>query len=133
MSPENVGPLCAAVTAPKFQVETRRGTLPLAVTLATEKIYQAFYDDWKSGKAFLHSHSYTGNALACAAALATLEIFGQQDWMAENRNHGHLLWMSVGALPSEKVAVLLKKYLAKWEQKEAEAKAPATENAAPPA
>ena len=74
------------------------GTLPLAVTLAREPIYQAFYDDWKSGKAFLHSHSYTGNALACAAALATLEIFGQQDWMAENRNHGHLLWMSVAGL-----------------------------------
>jgi adenosylmethionine-8-amino-7-oxononanoate aminotransferase len=74
------------------------GTLPLAATLATDKIYDAFYDDWKSGKAFLHSHSYTGNALACSAALATLEIFGQQDWMAENRNHGHLLWMSVAGL-----------------------------------
>jgi len=74
------------------------GTLPLAVTLATEKIYQAFYDDWKSGKAFLHSHSYTGNALACAAALATLEIFSQQNWMQQNRDLGHLLWMSVGEL-----------------------------------
>jgi adenosylmethionine---8-amino-7-oxononanoate aminotransferase len=74
------------------------GTLPMAATLATEQIYQAFYADWSAGKAFLHSHSYTGNALACAAALATLEIFGQQDWMAENRNHGHLLWMSVAEL-----------------------------------
>jgi adenosylmethionine-8-amino-7-oxononanoate aminotransferase len=74
------------------------GTLPLAATLATEQIYQAFYADHAAGKAFLHSHSYTGNALACAAALATLEIFGQQDWMAENRNHGHLLWMSVAGL-----------------------------------
>jgi adenosylmethionine---8-amino-7-oxononanoate aminotransferase len=74
------------------------GTMPLAVTLATEPIYQAFYADYQAGKAFLHSHSYTGNALACAAALATLEIFGQQDWMSENRNHGHLLWMSVAEL-----------------------------------
>jgi adenosylmethionine-8-amino-7-oxononanoate aminotransferase len=74
------------------------GTLPLAVTLAREEIYQAFYADHSAGKAFLHSHSYTGNALACSAALATLEIFGQQDWMAENRNHGHLLWMSVAEL-----------------------------------
>jgi len=74
------------------------GTLPLAATLATEQIYQAFYADHSAGKAFLHSHSYTGNALACAAALATLEIFGQQDWMAENRNHGHLLWMGVAGL-----------------------------------
>jgi adenosylmethionine---8-amino-7-oxononanoate aminotransferase len=76
------------------------GTLPLAATLATEQIYQAFYADYSAGKAFLHSHSYTGNALACAAALATLEIFGQQDWMAENRNHGHLLWMNVAELLS---------------------------------
>jgi adenosylmethionine---8-amino-7-oxononanoate aminotransferase len=74
------------------------GTLPLAATLATEQIYQAFYADHSAGKAFLHSHSYTGNALACAAALATLEIFDQQDWMAENRNHGHLLWMGVAGL-----------------------------------
>jgi adenosylmethionine-8-amino-7-oxononanoate aminotransferase len=74
------------------------GTLPLAVTLATEQVYQAFYADWQAGKAFLHSHSYTGNALACAAALATLEIFGQQNWMQQNRDLGHLLWMSVGEL-----------------------------------
>ncbi len=74
------------------------GTLPLAATLATEQIYQAFYADWQAGKAFLHSHSYTGNALACSAALATLEIFGQQNWMQQNRDLGHLLWMSVGEL-----------------------------------
>jgi len=84
------------------------GTLPLAVTLATEQIYQAFYADYSAGKAFLHSHSYTGNALACAAALATLEIFngpgakapggGQQNWMQHNRDLGHLLWMSVAEL-----------------------------------
>jgi adenosylmethionine-8-amino-7-oxononanoate aminotransferase len=74
------------------------GTLPLAATLATEQIYQAFYADWQAGKAFLHSHSYTGNPIACAAALATLEIFRQQDWMKYNRDVGHLLWMSVAGL-----------------------------------
>jgi adenosylmethionine---8-amino-7-oxononanoate aminotransferase len=74
------------------------GTLPLAVTLATDQIYQAFYADWQAGRAFLHSHSYTGNPIACAAALATLEIFGQQNWMQQNRDLGHLLWMSVGEL-----------------------------------
>jgi adenosylmethionine---8-amino-7-oxononanoate aminotransferase len=74
------------------------GTLPLAVTLATEPIYQAFYADYASGKAFLHSHSYTGNALACAAALATLEIFGERDWMRQNRDLGHLMWMNVAEL-----------------------------------
>jgi len=74
------------------------GTLPLAATLATDSIYQAFYADYSAGKAFLHSHSYTGNALACSAALATLEIFGQQNWMQHNRDLGHLLWMSVAEL-----------------------------------
>ncbi|MGH8481252.1 MAG: aminotransferase class III-fold pyridoxal phosphate-dependent enzyme, partial [Nevskiaceae bacterium] len=74
------------------------GTLPLAATLATEDIYQAFYADWQAGRAFLHSHSYTGNALACAAALATLEIFEKQNWMQHNRDLGHLLWMSVARL-----------------------------------
>jgi adenosylmethionine---8-amino-7-oxononanoate aminotransferase len=74
------------------------GTLPLAATLATEDVYRAFYADWRAGKAFLHSHSYTGNALACAAALATLEVFAQQDWMQHTRDLGHLLWMSVAPL-----------------------------------
>jgi adenosylmethionine---8-amino-7-oxononanoate aminotransferase len=74
------------------------GTLPLAVTLTTDAVYEAFYADYAEGKAFLHSHSYTGNALACTAALATLEIFEQRDWMAQNRDLGHLMWMSVAEL-----------------------------------
>lgn len=61
------------------------GYLPLSVCLTTEMIYEAFFADYGAGKAFLHSHSYTGNALACAAALATLEIFAQGDWLASNR------------------------------------------------
>jgi len=59
------------------------GYLPLAVTLTTEKVYNAFYGDYKNLNAFLHSHSYTGNALGCAAALATLEIF-EQDQVIQN-------------------------------------------------
>ena len=46
------------------------GYLPLSVVLTTEDIYDAFYDEYVKLNAFLHSHSYTGNALACAAALA---------------------------------------------------------------
>jgi len=53
------------------------GYLPLSVVLTTDTIYQAFYDD-KTVKGFLHSHSYTGNPLACSAALATLRIFETQ-------------------------------------------------------
>ncbi|HYG13677.1 MAG TPA: adenosylmethionine--8-amino-7-oxononanoate transaminase [Methylophilaceae bacterium] len=60
------------------------GYLPLSVTLCSEAIYQAFYDD-DTARGFLHSHSYTGNALACSAALATLAIFEQDDVLTVNR------------------------------------------------
>ncbi len=51
------------------------GYLPIAATLTTEDIYEAFYDDYTSLKTFFHGHSYTGNQLGCAAALANLEIY----------------------------------------------------------
>lgn len=51
------------------------GYLPLAATLATEAVYSAFLGDYRDLKTFFHGHSYTGNPLACAAALASLEIF----------------------------------------------------------
>lgn len=61
------------------------GYLPLAAVLTRENIYQAFYDDYATLKAFLHSHSYTGNPLGCRAALATLELFDQTDALVNNR------------------------------------------------
>jgi len=60
------------------------GYLPLSAVLTQEPIYQAFYDDATS-QGFLHSHSYTGNALACRAALASLDIFDEDDVLATNR------------------------------------------------
>jgi len=62
------------------------GYLPLAVTLTTDKIYQAFYDDYENLTAFLHSHSYTGNPLGCSAALATLDIFAHDNVLENNRH-----------------------------------------------
>ena len=62
------------------------GYLPLSVVLATDAIYEAFYDEYSRLNAFLHSHSYTGNPLACAAALATLEIFAEEHVIARNRD-----------------------------------------------
>jgi adenosylmethionine-8-amino-7-oxononanoate aminotransferase len=60
------------------------GYLPLSVVMTLDEIYQAFYgDEMTSG--FLHSHSYTGNPLACRAALATLDIFAKDDVLAANR------------------------------------------------
>ncbi len=61
------------------------GYLPLSVTLSTENIYQAFYDDYQNLTAFLHSHSYTGNPLGCRAALATLDIFQRDDVITANK------------------------------------------------
>jgi adenosylmethionine-8-amino-7-oxononanoate aminotransferase len=60
------------------------GTLPLSLIAVTEDIYQAFYGEYASQKAFLHSHSYTGNALACAVAVETLNIFRDDDVLAAN-------------------------------------------------
>ena len=59
------------------------GTLPLSAVLTTDQIYDAFYDD-EVARGFLHSHSYTGNPLACRAALATLELLEQTDALARN-------------------------------------------------
>ena len=60
------------------------GYLPLSVVMTTNDVYQAFYCEYNEYKAFLHSHSYTGNPLACTAALATLEIFESMDVLGEN-------------------------------------------------
>jgi adenosylmethionine---8-amino-7-oxononanoate aminotransferase len=59
------------------------GYLPLSVVLTHDRIYDAFYDDYTKLTAFLHSHSYTGSALGCRAALATLDIF-RDDNVIEN-------------------------------------------------
>jgi len=61
------------------------GYLPLAVVMTNDEIYSAFYCDYSEYKAFLHSHSYTGNPLACSSALATLELFEASDVIGENR------------------------------------------------
>jgi len=60
------------------------GYLPLSVVMTRDEIYQAFYAD-ETARGFLHSHSYTGNPLACRAALATLDIFAQDDVLNANR------------------------------------------------
>jgi adenosylmethionine-8-amino-7-oxononanoate aminotransferase len=61
------------------------GYLPLSAVLTTDNIYDAFYDEYTKLNAFLHSHSYTGNPLACAAANATLAIFRDEPVIERNR------------------------------------------------
>jgi adenosylmethionine-8-amino-7-oxononanoate aminotransferase len=51
------------------------GYLPLAATLATERVYEGFLGEVKDRRVFYHGHTYTGNPLACAAALASLDLF----------------------------------------------------------
>jgi adenosylmethionine---8-amino-7-oxononanoate aminotransferase len=54
------------------------GYLPLAATLATERIYEGFLGEFEEFRTFFHGHTYTGNPLACAAALATLDVFREE-------------------------------------------------------
>ena len=61
------------------------GYLPMSAVMTSHKVYEAFYAEYTSLRGFLHSHSYTGNALACAAALATMELFEARDVLADNR------------------------------------------------
>jgi adenosylmethionine-8-amino-7-oxononanoate aminotransferase len=62
------------------------GYLPLSAVLTTDSIYQAFYADYETLRAFLHSHSFTGNPLSCAVANATLDLFETSDVIQSNRD-----------------------------------------------
>ena len=66
------------------------GYLPLSAVLTTDKVYQAFYDN-STVRGFLHSHSYTGNPLACSAALATLAIFETDNILQINQEKSKLI------------------------------------------
>ena len=70
------------------------GYLPLSLVMTRDAIYETFYDkDLRRG--FLHSHSYTGNPLACRAALATLAIFDEDDVLAKNRERASKLALAL--------------------------------------
>ncbi|GAB1722949.1 MAG: adenosylmethionine--8-amino-7-oxononanoate transaminase [Nitrospira sp. CR1.1] len=67
------------------------GYMPLAATLATEDIYRAFLGRYEEWKTFFHGHSYTGNPLGCAVALANLDIFRREQTLAQVRKKSRLL------------------------------------------
>ncbi|SHH41327.1 adenosylmethionine-8-amino-7-oxononanoate aminotransferase [Caloranaerobacter azorensis DSM 13643] len=67
------------------------GYLPLSLTLMTDKIYEAFYDEYTTLKAFLHSHSYTGNPISCAVACETLNIFEEESIIEKNEIKSELI------------------------------------------
>lgn len=55
------------------------GYMPMAITITTDKIYDAFYAEYREGKAFMHSHTYSGNPLGCSAALAVLNVLREEN------------------------------------------------------
>ena len=67
------------------------GYMPLAATLATERVYEGFLGDYEEFRTFFHGHTYTGNPLACAAAIATLEVFEQERTLARLQDRIALL------------------------------------------
>jgi adenosylmethionine-8-amino-7-oxononanoate aminotransferase len=77
-----------AAVSPDFMCLSKgltAGFMPLSVVLTTSDVYAAFYAEYNAGKAFLHSHSYTGNPLACRVALETLAIFREEPVLERNR------------------------------------------------
>ena len=90
-----------ALIAPDFMCLSKGltgGYLPLSAVLTTDKVYQAFYDDYEKLTAFLHSHSYTGNPLGCTAALATLDIFEQDGVIEANKSLARAMFSAVEEL-----------------------------------
>src|SRR6185295_8244428 len=61
------------------------GYLPLAATLTTEEVFAAFLGPYEDFRAFFHGHTYTGNPLACAAGVASLRVFRDEDTLARLR------------------------------------------------
>ncbi len=68
------------------------GYLPLAATLTTERVFEAFLGEPAEGRTFYHGHSYTGNPLACAAALANLEVFEKEKVLESLPAKAAFLW-----------------------------------------
>lgn len=74
------------------------GYMPMSAVLTTQKIYNAFYDDYVKLKTFIHSHTYAGNAMACAAACESLNIFEDENIIEKNKSKSRL----IGELTVEK-------------------------------
>jgi adenosylmethionine-8-amino-7-oxononanoate transaminase len=67
------------------------GYMPMSVVMTTNEVYDCFYGDYKERKSFLHSHTYSGNAMACAIALENLKIFEEDNIIEKNREKGKLI------------------------------------------
>lgn len=76
------------------------GYLPLSVVVTTNEIYELFYAPYEENKSFLHSHSYTGNPLACACANAVLDLFERENVIVKNKVLSEFIWEKMQILES---------------------------------
>ncbi|HEY5525009.1 MAG TPA: adenosylmethionine--8-amino-7-oxononanoate transaminase [Clostridium sp.] len=67
------------------------GYMPMSVVMTTDEVYDCFYGDYNERKSFLHSHTYSGNAMGCAIALENLKIFEEDNIIENNRGKGELI------------------------------------------
>ncbi|MGL4656625.1 MAG: aminotransferase class III-fold pyridoxal phosphate-dependent enzyme, partial [Sarcina sp.] len=67
------------------------GYMPMAVVMTTNEVYDCFYDDYNKYKAFMHSHTYSGNALGCAVAVEVLNIFRDENILEMVNKKGEIL------------------------------------------
>lgn len=74
------------------------GYLPLSMVVTSDTIYEYFYAPYETHKAFLHSHSYTGNPLACACANAVLDIFDKENVIESNKLLSAYIWEQAQSL-----------------------------------
>lgn len=72
--------------------------MPVAATLATDEVYEAFYADYEEQKTFFHGHSYTGNPLGCAVALASLKLFEERNMIEGVRAKASFVQQKLAAL-----------------------------------
>jgi adenosylmethionine-8-amino-7-oxononanoate aminotransferase len=77
------------------------GYMPFSVVITTNHIYSAFYAEYTELKAFMHSHSYAGNTLACAVARESLRIFAEDDVLVQNQRRAKIIADKVNALAKD--------------------------------
>lgn len=74
------------------------GTLPLSCVSVSQSLYDLFYDDYLTGKSFLHSHTYSGHALAAAAAVATLDVMANENILEQAQKIGQHMYRSLSKI-----------------------------------
>lgn len=87
------------------------GFVPMAVTLTTQAIYDLFYDDYATGKAFLHSHTHSGNALGVAAALEVLKVYEEENICEQANQLGKKMLTAMTNIANETGALRNVRYI----------------------